>query len=1084
MSEFDLSKKSNFNLNTSEGVFYEAVMSAVHTKQTSYVDELVSGVSKAIRTEDSGLTALAIEAIVKDLTKENTPTYKVEKIKNLLLDKFFEKSGVENQGWIKKVSDTQNLQEKTALAYLLLEKNAVDLLSGFQMLGLDRIPVEDRLEIIKEVISHTEWGVVGLVVENYEQFGLGDASLDKRLELVTLIIRNRGGGAVAANFEKFGLLHTTPEQRLELVKSIIESGNGRDVVKNFDKFGLEDMKPEQRIELVKLIIERRSRNITVQELTVCVIAENFNKLGLNDATPEQRIELTRSIIGKGLRAVQSVANNFEKFDLGGATLQQRIELVKILIDKHGRAEVAQNFEKFGLGDATTEQRLDLAKATLENGFGFGVAKNFEKFGLGDASLEQRLELVSSIIEEGGAKGVAENINKFIFDDANHQQKIELAKAIILKGGEDTAYALYASQMESNSLQLELIETFQSMLADQIKKIEDDSKINTEAKNKRIEEVKRQLLPFLARTAVQLIPLDETERKALLESGLIQHIMEFRAPSMRDPLIKESIFLVKDDLAAMQNMKEDFEVKAHRPIAYMLASRLHSIGIERKVCMKFYDKVCMQRPFREDRNARVIYAFLLDVLRMEKLSQQEKVSLTKELAKSSDDVSEVSRQLASKKSTNKRELSSRMNYMLIDRPQILSSVLKSFGRDAFFECLESSMDVREYFNTRFSQLFEGTKNLKDLSESYQKTFGKFRDEQALFIYFSRIKGIPEVEKALEEYVVSVLKDDYGGELGLRYRTDNHPHLAKLFQNEKTKRMWLSSAAPKALAKQEELVETDEVIDIKAFFVNKILRDKHIDLDKYPYLRSFLSKDVSFSYEDLNKKIESSTLDPKNKKNLYFQKAIIALCSADDSQRDQAMTNFLKSAEGMNLGELTNDIKDLKAKLHPEKTVPEMTISESDDPCDLLLIGTEIKGSCQRVNGDAYLNKCLVGYLLNGEIRAITVKDRAGRIVARSVMRLLLDGDKPVLLQERLYSNTSSSFVEDALKKWAKDKAEDMGITLVSKEVHHGENEKSYPGKIQYLGGRAPYFYSDAINGAHDGKKMFILPENTFHVLYSP
>lgn len=82
-------------------------------------------------------------------------------------------------------------------------------------------------------------------------------------------------------------------------------------------------------------------------------------------------------------------------------------------------------------------------------------------------------------------------------------------------------------------------------------------------------------------------------------------------------------------------------------------------------------------------------------------------------------------------------------------------------------------------------------------------------------------------------------------------------------------------------------------------------------------------------------------------------------------------------------------------------------ETDDPYDCLLSGTKIAGSCQRVDGSPNLNKALVGYLLNGETRLITVKDKSGKIVARSVFCLLWDGTKPILLQEKIYNNLGSS-----------------------------------------------------------------------------
>ena len=69
----------------------------------------------------------------------------------------------------------------------------------------------------------------------------------------------------------------------------------------------------------------------------------------------------------------------------------------------------------------------------------------------------------------------------------------------------------------------------------------------------------------------------------------------------------------------------------------------------------------------------------------------------------------------------------------------------------------------------------------------------------------------------------------------------------------------------------------------------------------------------------------------------------------------------------------------------------TIGESDDPEDLLQIGTEVTNSCQTLDGDPRLNKSLLGYILHGDVRPIVIK-QDGRIVARSLLRLLWDETK--------------------------------------------------------------------------------------------
>ena len=78
-----------------------------------------------------------------------------------------------------------------------------------------------------------------------------------------------------------------------------------------------------------------------------------------------------------------------------------------------------------------------------------------------------------------------------------------------------------------------------------------------------------------------------------------------------------------------------------------------------------------------------------------------------------------------------------------------------------------------------------------------------------------------------------------------------------------------------------------------------------------------------------------------------------------------------------------------------------VVESEDPFDLLLCGTDVSGSCMRVDGSPELNKGLLGYIMDGKNRLIAVKNPQGKILSRSILRILWDGEKVVLFLERLY-----------------------------------------------------------------------------------
>ena len=72
-------------------------------------------------------------------------------------------------------------------------------------------------------------------------------------------------------------------------------------------------------------------------------------------------------------------------------------------------------------------------------------------------------------------------------------------------------------------------------------------------------------------------------------------------------------------------------------------------------------------------------------------------------------------------------------------------------------------------------------------------------------------------------------------------------------------------------------------------------------------------------------------------------------------------------------------------------------------DLFLSGSEVSGSCQRVDASASLNKSLLAYCLDGKNAMLAVKGEDGKVLARSMLRLLWNREdsRPVLFLDRLY-----------------------------------------------------------------------------------
>ncbi len=398
-----------------------------------------------------------------------------------------------------------------------------------------------------------------------------------------------------------------------------------------------------------------------------------------------------------------------------------------------------------------------------------------------------------------------------------------------------------------------------------------------------------------------------------------------------------------------------------------------------------------------------------------------------------------------------------------------NISKLYGIDAFLSCMESGEDPKAYFSSRFEATFDFG-NIDNLADKYHNTFAQFRDPLGIFVYMGSLKAIQlsdeGVIKAFKTYIISVLNNEF---YNLRYNESLNPHLQTIFSapgGQATKESWRNNRLPEPLNTSGKC----SAINYRDFFIKKIMTDKHLEsIQNFPRLEKYLQNNL-LERSGKNSPAEMSAEEE-------FEHLLIGIC--EGTTKIEALLNKLgqKKMRTLSLGEFKNDLESLK----PQKTAAtNFTIEETDDSCDLLMIGTEIRGSCQRIDGNPEQNKCLVSYLLNGEIKAIVVKS-ARKIVARSLVRLMWDSEAqhPVILQERMYNNISGEDeIEARINEWAIEKAKQMNCPLVSVEI--GTSSKPYTGKISFLGGFAPYTYSDASKGVKAGP----FETANCHILYEP
>ncbi len=141
----------------------------------------------------------------------------------------------------------------------------------------------------------------------------------------------------------------------------------------------------------------------------------------------------------------------------------------------------------------------------------------------------------------------------------------------------------------------------------------------------------------------------------------------------------------------------------------------------------------------------------------------------------------------------------------------------------------------------------------------------------------------------------------------------------------------------------------------------------------------------------------------------------------------------------------------------------TVILSQDWQDLLFAGTEVAGSCQRIDGDPKLNQCLLAYCMDGKNAMIATKGKDGKILARSMLRLLWNEpeQKPALFLDRLYPDPCPAERKSAIANAAIKCAQKLNCDLFTQ----WNDYPSIPANriIESLEGPCPYEYADAAEG---------------------
>lgn len=384
---------------------------------------------------------------------------------------------------------------------------------------------------------------------------------------------------------------------------------------------------------------------------------------------------------------------------------------------------------------------------------------------------------------------------------------------------------------------------------------------------------------------------------------------------------------------------------------------------------------------------------------------------------------------------------------------------------------------------------GDGSFDNFTADFERTFAASRNPAALLQYTASLKGLSLDEQiplmsALRRYILGVFSSTHSHQ-----RLADSCHLQAIFaQRGELPELWRLGAT-KELSTQEVEALHSAVgqTDLEQILRTKILNDDHLRGLPCETIKSFLSvkdqevreglladlESIEYKTEELQAQlalmqaVEFFRLGLKEK-SLAALKTVSDKYHLADNHPFQNDLNMLCEALAKN--------KQAAAK---KSAADRVIVVDTDDPIDLLLCGTEVAGSCQNITGNPTLNKCLLGYLLDGKNRLLAIKD-GEHIVGRAILRLLIDEqtNQPVLLLERIYPDTLVPSYRKILRDFACERARSLQLPLVCFEQHDGS---PYSGTLSSTSTLAPYEYVDADHlGVQKGQYKILCS----YLLYTP
>jgi hypothetical protein len=912
---------------------------------------------------------------------------------------------------------------------LVLERSISILLSRWDQLNLKNATIEQKLEFYKEIVVQGEESARDLF-RKYRVFGLENATNVQLFEFFLLIVRQGAYSAIELVSIFSELKFENDEKRLELCHAIASTGQvGAEALANkFLDLGLEHVSADQRLELCIAIAMNGDGPATALASSL-----EFGELGLKNANIDGRLRLYNTIIKQGPNALNKLALNIDKIGLTDATKDQCMALCKkILIKGSEDSSIIYPIVRF-LERLNLDDKLIMSINNLLSSL--NIEQNlFDYIPLCPSSPENRRQSALDFLK-----------NYLSIHYGNQQDDVKIAQNHWLFPLKPILNILFSTSenftTEKVDKLIQFIEGNKNLLF--LKEIL--TQIKSES-----DRIQQSLTKWVAYTAGVLNDLKITDEQAKLIVPMVKYIYLHRNPSNRYLYIRALSDLILQNPKELTNLKPGNK-NNYITLASLLISQLKENGLSNKLQQALLNRLDQISEF-EDTKQFTLFANLISKLVLNGPYQQNEIDIL---------VQGIINLLGENKPRNLQKSLPEMDATKHLYDEKLLPLIKGA-----LQTIPDTVGVEKRTKILRDRKKKLIDYIDDLMANQRYISGNAKNEIDVMLENSGPNHDPEIKSKLEVYLIKCPP-----------KTVNISALAKAIEDENESR---KSEFTRII---KELLVFSNVLAM--FGQEELLNCLSENRNYQTLLQDHFCRlfDVS-KVEDLNTKYFNTFAQFRDKNAIYsYLKSINSLNSDHKVKVKKAFSNYIvavlngtfeklrySSENSPHLQKINEKFPDLlneweKINSIAEKSVDKYRVKMSHDPCDLLLIGTEVNHSCQSINREPHLNKCLVSYLINGDIQAIVAKQEGSdKIKARCMLRIMWDdvNQKPVLLLEALYLNIEKNdTLVEAFIALAKEKANALMIPLVSKDVGKG---KAYQGNIEFLGGAAPFVYSDAAGGA--------------------